>query len=208
MPSRLRLAAFLFWTGGSLFIGLSVLRFLAADPATGPGILINRDGQPIAFYLHVFLAGLALALGPFQFVERLRQWSRRLHRISGRVYLVSVCVSALAGFRVAFTTEEGPVAASGFAVLAVVWLGVTLHACRLAVQGRIAKHRQWMVRSFALTSSAMTLRLFLLAGPPLGVPFDIAYPAAAWLSWTINLAVAELILRSAPTTRRPRLEAA
>jgi len=52
-----------------------------------------------------------------------------------------------------------------------------------------------MVRNFALTFAAVTLRLWLPASIASGVPFELAYPAVAWLCWVPNLLAAELLLR-------------
>ena len=52
-----------------------------------------------------------------------------------------------------------------------------------------------MVRSFALTFAAVTLRLYLGVSGASGVPFAVAYPLIAWACWVPNLVVAELWLR-------------
>jgi hypothetical protein len=91
----------------------------------------------------------------------------------------------------------------GFGSLAVLWVVVTLTGYR-AIRGRdIAGHQAWMMRSFALTYAAPTLRmwLFALLIPQLllGVPFDRAYTNAyapvPFLCWIPNLVVAELMIR-------------
>ena len=60
---------------------------------------------------------------------------------------------------------------------------------------RIAEHRRWMIRSFALTFAAVTLRLYLPIFPLLGVSFLDGYRAVSFLSWVPNLIVAEIYLR-------------
>jgi hypothetical protein len=52
-----------------------------------------------------------------------------------------------------------------------------------------------MVRNFALTFAAVTLRLWLPASVASGMPFEVAYPVVAWLCWVPNLLAAELFLR-------------
>jgi hypothetical protein len=51
-----------------------------------------------------------------------------------------------------------------------------------------------MVRNFALTFAAVTLRLWLPASVVAGVPFGLAYPAIAWLCWVPNALFAEVLL--------------
>ena len=60
--------------------------------------------------------------------------------------------------------------------------------------GEVAPHRRWMVRNFALTFAAVTLRLYLPVSMISGVRFELAYPAIAWLCWLPNLIAAELLL--------------
>ena len=45
----------------------------------------------------------------------------------------------------------------GFGMLAVLWLFTTAMAYRRVLQGKIQSHREWMIRSFALTFAAVTL---------------------------------------------------
>jgi Predicted membrane protein (DUF2306) len=51
-----------------------------------------------------------------------------------------------------------------------------------------------MIRSYSLTFAAVTLRIYLPVALASGVPFEIAYPAIAWLCWVPNLFVAERAL--------------
>ncbi|MFV3517468.1 DUF2306 domain-containing protein, partial [Mycobacterium tuberculosis] len=67
--------------------------------------------------------------------------------------------------------------------------------------GRIASHRRWMVRSFALTLAAVTLRIYLPLSDVLGIGFAASYPVVAWLCWVPNMAVVEWYLRSGPRER-------
>ena len=58
-----------------------------------------------------------------------------------------------------------------------------------------------MLRSWAMTAAAITLRLMLpFSGVVLGLGFDTAYPVIAWLSWLTNLALVEIHIRR---TRAP-----
>ena len=56
-------------------------------------------------------------------------------------------------------------------------------------------HRKWMIRSFALTFAAVTLRIYLAILPMLPVAFIGAYRAISFLCWVPNALVAELWLR-------------
>jgi len=57
-----------------------------------------------------------------------------------------------------------------------------------------------MIRSYSLTFAAVTLRIYLPLAFASGIPFEIAYPAIAWLCWVPNAIVAEwmFVRRAAP----------
>ncbi len=144
--------------------------------------------------LHVAGAGTALMVGAFQFLPAIRR-RRALHRGLGRVYVVSILVGGSAGFVAAFGSTAGPIAVAGFGLLAPVWLFTTVQGWRTARAGRFTEHRRWMIRSFALTFAAVTLRLYLPLGMMAGLSFHEIYVATAWISWVPNLLAAELYLR-------------
>jgi uncharacterized membrane protein len=174
---------------------VSILRyFTGLQPAPEP-ILANRFAHPF-LALHVAGGVTALLLGPLQFVQRIRERFPILHRTSGRVYALACALGAPAGFMLALGTTSGPVAAVGFAIPALLWPVFTYLGVKRAMDGNFVEHRQWMLRSYAITSNAITLRLMLpFAGLVLHLPFSEAYQVIAWLSWITNLVLFELYLR-------------
>lgn len=90
----------------------------------------------------------------------------------------------------------GPIAHVGFGLLAVCWMGSTLNAYRHIRQGNLSTHRNWMIRRYALTLAAVTLRLYLPSSQLAGYPMAAAYPAISWLCWVPNLLIAEWFVRS------------
>lgn len=158
-----------------------------------------------AFYTHIVLAGLALAVGPFQFVRAIRRRRPRLHRLLGRTYVGAVAVGSVAAFVMSFVSEAHLVGLFGFGSLAVLWGWTTYRGYRAIRTRDLASHQAWMIRSFALTFAAPTLRLWLglligvqaLAGGHTGGQqmFDNAYAAVPFLCWLPNLVVAELMIR-------------
>lgn len=196
-----------FWI---LCLGVALVswRFMVGDvEATMGFVAYHAVLRPIGFYAHVVFAPVALALVPFQLWQGLRQNRPGMHRLLGRLYGPAIVISGLGGLWLAATTTAGQVASIGFASLAIVWLATTLWGISLAMRGDRINHRRWMIRSIALTFSAVTLRLQLPIGMALDIPFDTAYPVIAWLCWVPNLVVAEMIVR---WPRRPlvRLRAA
>jgi Predicted membrane protein (DUF2306) len=181
------------------------LRYWSGDPALLPFELrVNLLHNPPAFVLHTTFGGLALLLAPWQFVSRLRQRWPRVQRWIGRVYVGCCLISGSAAYPVAFGTIAGPIATAGFSLMATAWLVTTAVAFGAAWRRKFALHRRWMVRSFALSLSAVTLRVALLIPIYWPVPFMPFYRSTAWLSWSVNLLLAELWLRWAD--RRPRAQ--
>ena len=152
------------------------------------------EAHSAAILAHVFAAAVALALGPAQFSVRLRQRRPALHRWIGRTYLgVGVGVGGSAGLVMAMHASGGPWARLGFAALAVTWLLTGWLAYRAAKRRSFVEHRRWMVRNFALTFAAVTLRLYLPAAFVADIAFERSYPIIAWMCWVPNLVVAELL---------------
>ena len=183
---------------------LGVYGFLPLGAAVQPEMRASFATHRTGIYLHVFASALALVLGPLQFSSRLRTARPGLHRWSGRFYLgVGVLLGGLAGLFMAIHAAGGPAARLGFACLALAWLFTGGQAYRAIRAGETASHRRWMIRNYALTFAAVTLRLWLPAGVVSGIPFEVAYPVVAWLCWVPNLVAAELLLRR---TRGPSPE--
>ncbi len=152
---------------------------------------LRTSPLPLALMVHFAGGGLALAIGPFQF--RTGPLARRspVHRLLGRVYVIAILASGIAGLAMAVVSQGGVVAHVGFGLLAVGWLTTTIQAFLTIRRGDAFAHQQWMTRSFALTFAAVTLRLYLPLSLAFGIPFDVSYPVIAWACWVPNLLVAE-----------------
>lgn len=138
---------------------------------------------------HIVGGVLALGLGPFQFLNRLRTRQPQLHRWIGRFYLLGILLGGSAGLYMAFYAYAGIAASLGFAILAITWLITGFLAYRTIRAGDAAAHRRWMIYNFALTFAGVTLRLEML---PLTMVFSptTGYEIVAWLCWIPNLLIA------------------
>lgn len=183
------------------------LRTLAEQPSGG--LAANYAEQPwpiqLAFYAHIVGGGLALVLGPLQFWRGLRSRHPRVHRWTGRTYLTAVGIGGLAALAIAPVNDAGLVGLFGFGGLGVVWLVTGTLAYRAIRRGDVANHRAWMMRNFALTYAAVTLRIwlpllivaqlpFLSGGFDFDAVFANAYAAVPFLCWLPNLVVAEWLI--------------
>ena len=186
--------ALFFLSLGVVGYAVGVYGFLPLGALVHPEMRATFEAERVAIYAHIFASAVALAIGPVQFSTRIRRRYQTVHRWLGRTYLgVGVVVGGLAGLFVAFNAFGGVPARLGFACLAVAWLYTGLRAYRAIRAGDIATHRRWMIRNFALTFAAVTLRIWLPSSMALGIDATLAYQVIAWLCWVPNVVVAEIV---------------
>ena len=173
--------------------------------------ITNPMFDPWGLQTHIAASGVAMILGAFPFLKPLRRTAPTLHRWMGRVYVAACVVGGLAGGSIALSATAGPIAGWGFFMLAVLWVPFTLMALFAAMRRDFTSHEIWMIRSFALTFGAVTLRLQLPIAGALGeagvIPSDFvwSYQYIAWLAWVPNLIVAELFIATIRKPRRPKV---
>jgi len=149
--------------------------------------------------IHAVTGGLALLIGPFQFLDRLRMKRPMFHRLLGRVYLICILVGGIAALFSALNSLNGFVVQLGFTLLAVIWLYSAYRAYAAIRQRRIQLHRLWMMRNYALTFAAVIQRLWLVVGLVLlKLPFNEVYASSAWASWILPLVVVEWFISQRP----------
>ena len=176
-----------------------VATFYANVPS---GVMDNANLKPIGIETHIAASGVAMLLGAFQFSKTLRRKAPTVHRWMGYGYVIACTVGGLAGGSIALGSTAGPIAGWGFLMLAICWVPFTLLALASAMRKDFVAHERWMIRSFALTFGAVTLRLYL---PVVGImdwDFLTAYRIIAWAAWVPNLIVAELYIASLPRLKR------
>jgi uncharacterized membrane protein len=191
-----------------VLLALAVAAYAAAllpdTPFRSSFVAALLEERPIATLSHFAGCALALAIGGFQLHPGLRRRFLPVHRWLGRAYVVGVALGGFAGLYMAFFANGGLPGKVGFALLALAWLGVTARAVACIRAADVSAHRRWMIRSFALTFAAVTLRVYNPASQAAGIPFEAAYPVIAWLCWVPNLLVAEFFVRATPALRPAR----
>jgi hypothetical protein len=150
----------------------------------------------IAFFVHVYSSMFVLLVGFSQFSRWLLRHKPKLHRAFGYTYVIDILmVTGPAGMLMSFYANGGISSRIGFVLLSVLWISFTAIALYKAVKKDFIAHRIFMIRSYALTLSAVTLRVWkvLIAYFTDVAPMD-RYRIIAWLGWTLNLLVAELFI--------------
>ena len=178
----------------ALIIAAYAIALLFVPAMRAPFLRERFAIMPLAAYLHLAGSGIALAIGPFQLNARLRSRFLRVHRWMGRTYVICVLFGGAAALALATASQAGLPTHVGFGLLALLWLFTTGNAYRHIRAGDRVSHRRWMIRSYALTFAAVTLRIYLPLSQIAGIPFDAAYQTISWLCWVPNLIVAEWII--------------
>jgi len=194
MKWSLGLAAFL-----GLLVSLVSYRFVFLGLESAFEIMIEHAlDRRVLLLMHVLAAPVALAVGAFQFMPRIRRNHRALHRWLGRLYAVAILVGGIGAMGISLNAIGGLWAQVGFSALGIAWMGSTAIAIWMVMNKRFAEHRVWMLRSFALTFSAVTLRLQLVGFEILGLPYEQSSVWLAFTCWVPNLVVAEILIRTRP----------
>ena len=149
-----------------------------------------------AFYAHILTSLFVLLAGAFQFWDYFLKNFKKLHRIIGKTYVFLILfVSGPGALVMSFYANGNLISKTSFVLLSLLWILFTALAFYYALERDFIKHRKFMIRSYALTLSAITLRAYALVLPHfihLGAKEE--YALIAWASWTINLLIAELVI--------------
>ncbi len=149
-----------------------------------------------AFYIHIATGTFVLLTGIFQFIKPvIRKWPK-VHRQLGKAYVILILfLTAPSGFVMAIYANGGVWAQTSFAITASLWWLFTFLAYKYARKKKFQLHVASMYRSYALTLTAVSLRLYALILPHyIHLHAAQMYTLIAWLSWVPNLLIAELLI--------------
>lgn len=175
------------------FISRYAIRYYIPGNPVRIGLTLIRT---IALLAHISGGIVALLVGPWQFSSTMRQSYPRVHRVSGRIYLVAVGIAGSAAFLLAITTRFGWAWGVGVGALGCVWVGTTGTAFYAIRQRDIRAHREWMQRSYIATFAFVIFRL-LVDFPPmnrLGPAHDL-WITAIWACWAIPMLGRETLVQ-------------
>ncbi len=139
----------------ALFVFITSEAFLIADYPMYHGYRLQVIADRQLLIPHTICGLLALLAGPVQFSSRLRQRHPQFHRVLGRIYLVSVFIGAFTGIGLAAGRPGLP----GTSMQAAAWIVCTTAAFVTARNRQIVQHRQWMIRSYAVTFTFVSSRV-------------------------------------------------
>jgi len=149
-----------------------------------------------AFYTHVFSSVLALAAGLTQFSGHVLKNHRRLHRVVGWIYAVDILIINFPAAMIMAYYANGLLPSKiAFTILDCLWFWFTYKAVIAARNRKIDEHKRFMIRSYALTFSAITLRSWkLILASTLHPDLLTLYMIDAWMGFVPNLLLAEWLI--------------
>lgn len=148
-------------------------------------------------YIHVAFACIAMAAGLLNFSNRIFNKSRKFHRVNGYVYLVSVFLVVLTSGYMAPYATGGKITSMGFNALNIIWLIITITALVQIKKKRIARHRNWMIRSYAFCFTNMLIHLISsLFHQGFGYTYVTSYTIGLYGSIILLLVIPSIMIRT------------
>jgi hypothetical protein len=177
--------------------------------AQKPDWLLGKKHYMIAFYIHISSSVLVLAAGLTQFSKTLMFKYPKWHRNIGKFYVFTVLfLSGPSGLVMAFYGSGGAAAQWAFVLQALGWWFFTYMAYVSILKKDLVKHGEYMLRSYAMAFSAITLRAGTYLVSWYKMQYHIRCPdeawsmlcypnfyvLEAWLSWVLNIMIVELLI--------------
>jgi uncharacterized membrane protein len=154
----------------------------------------------IGLYAHIASTPLLLLLGAALLVFKLEFYYPTWHRMAGWLYAILVVVlAAPGGCILSFYSYGGISSGIAFFLASMVWVLITVNAVQWARRKNFVEHRKWMLRSFALATSAIGLRIILFIFHEY-IPWQgtQAYICGVWLSFLLPMGLMEFYLKKFP----------
>lgn len=197
-----------------IFVAFALPPYLGLDP-DGARVPIREDlwwHYPL-MVTHIVFGSIALLASCIQISPAIRGRWPIVHRWSGRAYVLGgIPLVGIPALVIAPLSHSGFVTQVSNVMWALLWLGTTIMGYRMVRAKRYAEHRVWMVRSFALIWGIVMNRLWIgplvLLAMPAGMDDDTMLIAvggtSSWMSWVVNLLIAEWWLTRRGSTGRSR----
>jgi uncharacterized membrane protein len=180
------------------FIGRSALPYFEFSQAHyGPYFWPRRWW----LVLHITGGVLALTAGVVQLWLGLTNRVAALHRGLGKLYVGVIIVGSIAGFYLSLTITGNAPYAAGLFFLCVAWVVTTTMAVLAIRRRNVPQHRQWMMRSYAVTFAFVTFRFGVDALTSQGLSSGDAQAIMAWACWAIPLLLLEPLLQLSSPSR-------
>lgn len=155
---------------------------------------LDFRNYPAARLTHMVLGIIFVLLAPLQLMPRIRNACPTFHRISGRIALTMSFILIATGMIFAFKyTYTGFVEQVPTVTYSIIYTWLIFMALRHILAGNVQKHREWMVRAFAMMMGISGTRVwFYLFLKVTNVPSTVYFSSIFWLGLGVNLLIAEI----------------
>jgi uncharacterized membrane protein len=144
----------------------------------------------LAFLLHSLMGGIGLICGALQFNQNILKNNKLIHKTLGWTYLISIWGASVAGTWNSIYFDVPFSAKIIFQIIGVWWF-ISTTAAYLKIKNRkIQEHKNWMMRSFAISLFFVTFPLWV-PGLQRILADDIAWPVGLLIAVCLNLMAAE-----------------
>jgi hypothetical protein len=158
--------------------------------------VLDRTYFMVAFYIHITSSVLAIGGGIFQFFPAILRGYPKVHIFTGKIYIASILLlAAPSGLIIAAFANGGLASKVGFSLQCLVWWATTYAAWQEIMRRNWEGHAAMMLRSYAVTLAAMSLRtesyalVYFFGTKPMET-----YLTVTWLSWVGNLFLVEILI--------------
>lgn len=156
--------------------------------------------HPFITRLHTIGGAVFLILAPLQFVAPLRRRFVRLHRWTGRALLgVGLLIGISGLFFALLMPIAGPLESVGVSLAGGLFLFSMGRAFLAIRSGDVERHREWMIRAFAVAIGISTIRVIGGILDPALTPYGYSAPQvlglSLWVGWLLTSAAAEIWIR-------------
>jgi hypothetical protein len=183
------------------FLATTYQKYVYPDPGAY-GMFWSRRSW---LWTHLSGGVLAMLLGALQLVGPLRTGYPRIHRWTGRGYLLAMLVGSVGAAGLIATSPAPASIRIAFAATGIAWLATACAGFIAIRQKRSLAHRRWMLRNYLVTLAPATFRIALLVPGVMALASPVLMiPLLLWLSWALPLLAYEAArpIWSRPPARR------
>lgn len=154
------------------------------------------------FYIHIFSITLCLLAGLTQFSSQFLRENRKLHHVIGKIYVYNILIiNVPACLVLGLFSNGGLIGIAGFLLQDILWAHFTVTAVLFIKKGDLVRHKNYMILSYAVTTTAITFRIIKnLFYNEERHDYEFFYGINVWLALVINLMVSYFILKKNPFT--------
>ena len=185
--------------GRAIFLNAAFSQPVANPAETFDLFEIRYYNHYRATLLHLGPGFMVMVLGPLQFIRPLRKKYLKVHRWTGRIFILSAAIGAGSGIVIGVLNPFGGLGGQGFnEAMATAFFSAYILFCLSMAYNRIRNkmfgaHREWMIRSFALLLAIATERIMLtVLQINTGIDMAVLFGTTFWMAFAVNISASAM----------------